>query len=61
MQKEIQKELNDLKIKKESWEIDEKEFDVQESILMKKLDTLTADFENLRSKLKMLIVWEVIW
>lgn len=61
MQKEIQKELNDLRIKRESSEIKEKEFKIQEAILMKKLDTLTADFENLRNKLKMLNVWEVIW
>lgn len=61
MQKNLQKELNDLRIKKESWELKEKEFKIQESILMKKLDDLTAEFENLKSKLKMLVVWEVIW
>lgn len=61
MQKEIQKELNDLKIKKESWEIKEKEFKALEAATMKKLDDLTFDFEELRAKLKMLNVWEVIW
>ncbi len=61
MQKELQKELNDLRVKKEAWEIKEKEFKASEAILMKKLDVLTEEFEDLRAKLKMLVVWEVIW
>lgn len=61
MQKEMQKELNNLRLQKEAGEIKEKEFKVGEALLMKKLDTLTADFEDLRAKLKMLVVWEVIW
>lgn len=61
MQKDLQKELNELKIKKEAGEIKEKEFKVQEAILMKKVDDLTAEFEDLRNKLKMLVVGEVIW
>jgi DNA-directed RNA polymerase subunit beta' len=61
MQKEIQKELNDIKIRKEAWEIKEKEFKALEAALVKKLDDLTLDFEELRAKLKMLNVWEVIW
>ncbi len=61
MQKDLQKELNDLRIRKESWEIKEKDFNVQEAILMKKIDGLTEEFEDLRMKLKMLVVGEVIW
>lgn len=61
MQKELQKELNDLRIKKETWEIKEKDYKVEETILMKKIDWLTEEFEELRAKLKMLRVWEVIW
>jgi DNA-directed RNA polymerase subunit beta' len=61
MQKEIQKELNDIKIKKDSWEMKEKEFKALEAALVKKLDDLTQDFEEIRSKLKILRVWEVIW
>lgn len=61
MQKEIQKEINDLKIKKEAWEIKEKEFKALEASAIKKLDDLTADYDDLSKKLKMLSVWEVIW
>lgn len=61
MQKDLQKELNDIKIKFETWEIKEKDFKSQELALMKKLDNLTEEFEELRSKLKLLNVWEVIW
>ena len=61
MQKKIQKELNELKIKRESKEIKESEYKYQESLLMSKLDDLTEEFEELRLWLKMLKVWEVIW
>ncbi|MDD3302170.1 MAG: DNA-directed RNA polymerase subunit beta' [Candidatus Gracilibacteria bacterium] len=60
MQKEMQKELNTLKIKKESKEIKVKEYNEQEAIVMKRLDDLTKDFENLRNLLKSLKVGEVI-
>lgn len=61
MQKDLQKEMNDLKISFEAWELKEKEFKAQEMAVMKKLDDLTLEFEELRSKLKLLTVWEVIW
>ena len=61
MQKKIQKELNELKTKRESKEIKESEYKYQESLLMSKLDDLTEEFEELRLWLKMLKVWEVIW
>nr|MDD3720450.1 DNA-directed RNA polymerase subunit beta' [Candidatus Gracilibacteria bacterium] len=60
MQKEVQKEMNELKIKKESKEIKTKEFNEQEANLLKKVDDLTHEFENLRNLLKSLKVGEVI-
>lgn len=60
LQKELQKEFNELKLKKEAGEIKEKEYKAAEALLNKKLDTLTGEFEDLRSKLKMLRVGEVI-
>ena len=61
MQKKIQRELNELKIKKDSWELKEAEFKYQEALLMSKLDDLTTEFEELRNGLKSLKVWNVIW
>ncbi len=61
MQKEVQKEMNTLKIKKESKEIKVKEFNESEAMLLKKIDDLTNDFDNLRNLLKTIKVWEVIW
>ncbi len=61
MQKEVQKTINELKIKKESKEIKVKEYNEKEAMLLKKIDDLTKEFENLRNLLKSLKVWEVIW
>ncbi len=61
LQKEVQREINDLTIKRESSEINEKKFKLEEAILMKKIDDLTAEFEELRSGLKSLQVWAIIW
>ncbi len=61
MQKEVQKEMNTLKLKKEAKEIKVKEFNEQEWILLRKIDDLTKDFDNLRTLLKTIKVWEVIW
>lgn len=61
MQKDVQKEMNELKIKKESKEIKTKEYNEQEAMLIKRVDDLTWEFENLRNLLKSLRVWEVIW
>lgn len=60
MQKDLQKEINELKIKKEAGEIKEKDFNTQENALIKKIDDLTRDFEELKAKLKLLWVGEVI-
>jgi len=61
MQKEVQKEMNELKLKKESKEIKKKEFNDTEALLLKKIDDLTEEFENLRDLLKTIRVGEVIW
>ena len=61
MQKEVQKEMNELKVKKEAKEIKSKEFKERETLLMKQLDDLTEEFESMRNLLKTLKVWEVIW
>jgi hypothetical protein len=56
MQKEIQKEVNELRLQKEGKEINVKKFALDEAIIMKKLDDLVADYENLRDVLKSLEV-----
>jgi hypothetical protein len=47
-QKDLQKKLNELKLKKESKEITQKKFVQDEALLMKDLDDLTEEFEELR-------------
>ncbi|NVP17285.1 DNA-directed RNA polymerase subunit beta' [Candidatus Gracilibacteria bacterium] len=60
MQKEIQREMGELKSKKDSGELNEKKYKVEEAILMSKIDDLTAEFEELRSGLKSLKVGAII-
>ena len=61
LQKEIQREINELTIQKEAWELKEKKFKVEEALIMKKIDDLTAEFEELRDGLKWLHVWAIVW
>jgi DNA-directed RNA polymerase subunit beta' len=61
MQKEVQKEMNNLKLKKEAKEVTPKDFKNQEAALMSKVDNLTTEFDNLKAKLKMLEVGAVVW
>ncbi len=61
LQKEVQREINELTLKKEAGEIKDKEFKISEAVLMKKIDDLTEEFEELREGLKSLKVWAVIW
>ena len=56
MQKEIQREMNDLKIQKEEKKLTPKKFAEAEALVMSKLDGLTAEFESLRANLKSLEV-----
>ena len=60
MQKTLQKEINELKIKKESKELSSKKFAEAEAIAMKWLDDLVEEFEQLKTSLKSLKQWEVI-
>jgi DNA-directed RNA polymerase subunit beta' len=61
LQKELQREVNELAIKKEAWELTEKKFKVEEALIMKRVDDLTEEFEVLRDWLKWLSVWAIIW
>jgi len=61
MQKELQREMWELKSRKDSGELNEKKYKVEEAILMSKVDELTAEFEELRAWLKSLQVWAIIW
>ena len=60
-QKDLQKKLNELKLKKETKELTNKKFIQEEALLMKDLDDLTEEFEELRDGLKNLVVWEIVW
>ena len=61
VQKEVQRETNELKLKKEAWEIKPKAYATEEALLVKKIDDLDAEFDDLKEKLKLLNVWEVVW
>ncbi len=61
LQKEIQREVSELKLKKEAWELTEKKFKTEEAILMQKLDELETEFDDLKNGLKSLKVGSVIW
>ena len=60
MQKQLQKEVNELKVQKEAGTLSAKKFATQEAVLMAQLDELTAEFEELRDGLKSLKSGEVV-
>jgi len=60
LQKDIQKDINDLRLRKESGELKPKDYQALEQASMRKLDVLTEEFESLRGLLKLLKVGEVI-
>ena len=60
MQKELQREVNELKIKKEAGELTAKKFATEEAHLMSRLDDLVEEFEGLRDGLKNLNTGEVV-
>jgi len=60
LQKDIQKEINEYRLKKESGELKQKDYQALEQASMRKLDALTEEFESLRGLLKLLKVGEVI-
>ena len=61
MQKEIQKEINGLKLQKESKRLTGKRYLDAERDVMQKLDDLVLEFEEMRDILKSLKVWDVVW
>lgn len=60
MQKDLQKEINDLKIQKESGELTAKKFATEEAAIMQRLDNLVAEFEELKEGLKSLATGAVV-
>ncbi|PIE85362.1 DNA-directed RNA polymerase subunit beta' [Candidatus Gracilibacteria bacterium] len=60
MQKEVQKEVNEIKLKKESKELSAKKAVEAEAIAMKRLDDLVSEFDEMRASLKNLSVGEVV-
>jgi DNA-directed RNA polymerase subunit beta' len=60
MQKDLQREVNELKIKKEAGELTAKKFATEEAALMSRLDDLVEEFESLRDGLKNLKSGEVV-
>ena len=60
-QKDIQKEVNELKLKKESGELTNKKYSDAEHAVMSRLDDLNEEFDELKKGLTWLNVWEVVW
>ena len=60
MQKEIQREISELKLQKDSGKLSAKKYSEAEFSLMNRIDTLTEDFEEMRKLLTSLEVWSVI-
>jgi len=56
MQKELQREINELKIKREKKELTAKKFATEEAFLMKRIDDLTEEFGELKDGLNILKV-----
>ena len=60
MQKEIQREVSELKLQKEAWKLTAKKYSEAEFALMNRIDTLTEEFEEMRKLLTSLEVWVVV-
>jgi len=60
MQKGMQREMNELKIQKEAKKLTAKKFAVAEALLMKPLEDLDAEFEEMKASLKDLTVGGVV-
>jgi len=61
MQKDLQKEVNELKLQKEAKKLSAKKYDEAERLVMMRLEDLDAEFEELKKSLTGLSVGEVIW
>jgi DNA-directed RNA polymerase subunit beta' len=60
MQKEAQREINELTIKREAKELTPKKFAQAEAEVMARIDALTAEFDELKTNLKSLAVGAVV-
>jgi DNA-directed RNA polymerase subunit beta' len=60
-QKDIQREVNELKLKKEAGELTNKKYKDAEHAVMTRIDDLNEEFEELKKGLTLLAVWEVVW
>jgi len=60
MQKEAQREINELKIQKEEKKLTAKKYTIAEAEVMARLDALTAEFDELKANLKSLEVGAVV-
>ncbi len=61
MQKEAQREINELKLQKEAKKLSAKKYDIAEAEILSRIDALTQEFEELRDNLKGLAVGVVVW
>jgi len=60
MQKEAQREINELKVQKEEKKLTAKKFADAEAVVMARIDGLTEEFESLKTNLKSLEVGAVV-
>ena len=60
MQKDIQKEINELTLQKEAKKLSAKKFSEAERLVLMRLEDLDSEFEELKRSLTALTVWEVI-
>ena len=60
MQKEMQREINELKLQKEAKKLTAKKYNDAEAAIMKRLDDLTEEFDELKANVKSLAVGAVV-
>ena len=60
MQKEMQREINELKLQKEAKKLSAKKYADAEATVMARLDALTEEFDELKTNLKSLEVGAVV-
>ena len=60
-QKDIQREVNDLKLQRENGELAKKKFEDAEHAVMSRLEDLDAEFDELKKGLTNIVVWAVVW
>ncbi len=60
MQKEMQREINELKLQKEAKKLTAKKYNDAEAAVMARLDSLTGEFDELKANLKSLEVGAVV-